>query len=183
MSPFDDANPTVPPPQGTKFSPPLDLTLDNVELVLDELRPMLQADGGDVKVISITDPQTGAPIVTLELVGACGTCPSSTQTMKMGLERKLLEYIPTIQAVKQSQPTGPPLTLDEVEVVLDTVRPFLKIAGGEIHIDLLEGETSVQPTVTLRMEGASRSLNSVKVEIGARIQRHFILPGLRVNWV
>jgi NifU-like domain len=57
----------------------LDLTWENVERVLDEMRPFLIQDGGNV-VISDID----GPVVKLELQGACGTCPSSTQTMKMG---------------------------------------------------------------------------------------------------
>ena len=57
----------------------LDLTWDNVEKVLDEMRPYLIQDGGNV-IISDID----GPVVKLELQGACGTCPSSTQTMKMG---------------------------------------------------------------------------------------------------
>lgn len=65
---------------------PLDLTWENVEAVLDEMRPYLIQDGGNV-VISEID----GPVVRLELQGACGTCPSSTQTMKMGLERGLRE--------------------------------------------------------------------------------------------
>lgn len=65
---------------------PLELTWENVEAVLDEMRPYLIQDGGNV-VISEID----GPVVRLELQGACGTCPSSTQTMKMGLERGLRE--------------------------------------------------------------------------------------------
>jgi Fe-S cluster biogenesis protein NfuA len=53
---------------------------------LDEMRGFLIQDGGNV-IISEID----GPVVRLELQGACGTCPSSTQTMKMGLERGLME--------------------------------------------------------------------------------------------
>lgn len=60
----------------------LDLTWDNVELVLDGLRCYLIQDGGNV-IISEID----GPVVKLELQGACGTCPSSTQTLKMGCVR------------------------------------------------------------------------------------------------
>ena len=52
---------------------PLDLTWDNVELVLDEMRPYLIQDGGNVAITDID-----GPVVLLELQGACGTCPSST---------------------------------------------------------------------------------------------------------
>jgi Fe-S cluster biogenesis protein NfuA len=57
----------------------LDLTWENVELVLDGMRHYLIQDGGNVIIDDID-----GPIVKLQLQGACGTCPSSTQTMKMG---------------------------------------------------------------------------------------------------
>ena len=65
------------------------LTLENVETVLDELRPFLMADGGNVEVVEID-----GPIVKVRLQGACGSCPSSTMTLKMGIERKMRESIP-----------------------------------------------------------------------------------------
>ncbi|CAJ1934326.1 unnamed protein product [Cylindrotheca closterium] len=156
---------------------PLELTWENVEAVLDEMRPYLIQDGGNV-VISEID----GPVVRLELQGACGTCPSSTQTMKMGLERGLREKIPEIQEVVQSMPEGPPLCDDEINVVLDGVRPFLQVAGGTIDIDRIEGEGSLQPTVWLEMKGSSASLNSVKLEIAQRLQRHFMMAGLQIQW-
>ncbi|NEP84705.1 MAG: NifU family protein [Okeania sp. SIO3B3] len=70
------------------------LTPENVEIVLDELRPYLMADGGNVELVEID----GA-VVNLKLQGACSSCPSSTMTLKMGIERKLREVIPEIVAV------------------------------------------------------------------------------------
>ena len=102
--------------------------------------------------------------------------------MKMGLERRLREKIPEIQEVIQAMPEGPTLCLDEVNVVLDGVRPFLQVAGGTIDCDSITGEGSVQPSINLRMEGSSASLNSVKLEIVQRLQRHFMMAGLRVEW-
>ena len=64
------------------------LTLENVEKVLDELRPFLMADG-NVEVVELD-----GPIVKVRLQGACGNCPSSTMTLKMGIERKMRESIP-----------------------------------------------------------------------------------------
>ena len=75
----------------------LALTPDNVETVLDELRPYLMADGGNVELVEID-----GPIVRLRLQGACGSCPSSTMTLKMGIERRLREYIPEIAEVEQA---------------------------------------------------------------------------------
>jgi Fe-S cluster biogenesis protein NfuA len=75
----------------------LALTSDNVEEVLDELRPYLMADGGNVELVEID-----GPIVRLRLQGACGSCPSSTMTLKMGIERRLREMIPEIAEVEQA---------------------------------------------------------------------------------
>jgi Fe-S cluster biogenesis protein NfuA len=75
----------------------LTLTPDNVETVLDELRPYLMADGGNVELVEIE-----GPIVRLRLQGACGSCPSSTMTLKMGIERRLREMIPEIAEVEQA---------------------------------------------------------------------------------
>jgi Fe-S cluster biogenesis protein NfuA len=75
----------------------LELTPDNVETVLDDLRPYLMADGGNVELVEID-----GPIVRLRLQGACGSCPSSTMTLKMGIERRLREYIPEISEVEQA---------------------------------------------------------------------------------
>ncbi|KAL7531953.1 hypothetical protein ACHAXR_004328 [Thalassiosira sp. AJA248-18] len=156
---------------------PLELTWDNVDMVLEEMRPYLLQDGGNVAISDID-----GPVVRLELQGECGTCPSSTQTMKMGLERKLKERIPEIQEVVQAMPDSPDLDKEQINIVLDSVRPFLQVAGGTIDVDTITGEGGVQPTVTLKMEGAAASLNSVKLEIAQRLQRHFMISGLRVEW-
>ena len=72
------------------------LTLENVEKVLDELRPFLMADGGNVEVVELD-----GPIVKVRLQGAGGSCPSSTMTLKMGIERKMRESIPEVSEVVQ----------------------------------------------------------------------------------
>ena len=102
--------------------------------------------------------------------------------MKMGLERKLRERIPEIQEVVQSLPNTPDLNEEQINVVLDSVRPFLQVAGGTIDVKSITGEGGLQPTITLKMEGAAASLNSVKLEIAQRLQRHFMISGLRVEW-
>ncbi|GAX16630.1 hypothetical protein FisN_23Lh241 [Fistulifera solaris] len=182
ISPFDDSD-NKSSTSSTKTATdidkgPLDLTWENVELVLDSMRSYLIQDGGNV-VISEID----GPVVRLELQGACGTCPSSTQTMKMGLERGLKERIPEIQEVVQKMPEGPELTDEQINVVLDGVRPFLQVAGGSIDIDRIEGKDGLQPAIFLNMRGSSASLNSVKLEIAQRLQRHFMMAGLRIEWV
>ena len=102
--------------------------------------------------------------------------------MKMGLERGLREKIPEIQEVVQSLPEGPELTDEQINIVLDGVRPFLQVAGGSIEIDRIEGVDGLQPTIWLDMRGSSASLQSVKLEIAQRLQRHFMMAGLRVEW-
>jgi Fe-S cluster biogenesis protein NfuA len=74
----------------------LDLTSENIEIVLDELRPYLLADGGNVELVEVE-----GPVVRLRLQGACGSCPSSAMTLRMGIERKLRETIPDIGEVEQ----------------------------------------------------------------------------------
>ncbi len=74
----------------------LTLTTENVENVLDELRPYLMSDGGNVELVEIE-----GPIVKLRLQGACGSCPSSAMTLRMGIERKLKEEIPEIDEIEQ----------------------------------------------------------------------------------
>ncbi|WP_404789661.1 NifU family protein [Altericista sp. CCNU0014] len=74
----------------------LELTRENVETVLDELRPYLMADGGNVELVEVE-----GPVVRVRLQGACGSCPSSTMTLKMGIERKLKDSIPEIGEVEQ----------------------------------------------------------------------------------
>ena len=74
----------------------LTLTTENVENVLDELRPYLMSDGGNVELVEIE-----GPIVRLRLQGACGSCPSSAMTLRMGIERKLKQEIPEIDEIEQ----------------------------------------------------------------------------------
>ena len=159
------------------FGDELSLTSENVEIVLDEMRPYLKADGGDVALAEID-----GPIVKLELQGACGTCPSSSMTMKMGLERRLKERIPEISEVIQSIPEAPDLNEEEIENVLNTVRPFLAVAGGKISVQSISGIGGLQPCINLKMDGSATSLQSVKVEIMQRIQRHF-MQSLRIEFV
>lgn len=67
-----------------------------VQDVLDKLRPFLLRDGGDCELVDVEDG-----IVKLRLLGACGSCPSSTITLKAGIERALLEEVPGIIEVEQ----------------------------------------------------------------------------------
>jgi Fe-S cluster biogenesis protein NfuA len=65
--------------------------------VLQLVRPALQADGGDVELVDVTDDG----IVSVRLKGACGSCPMATMTLKMGIERTLKDKIPGVKEVVQ----------------------------------------------------------------------------------
>jgi Fe-S cluster biogenesis protein NfuA len=69
---------------------------DKVETALNTVRPYLEADGGNVKIIEITDDMT----VKLEFVGACSSCPMSTMTFKAGLEDTIRRTVPEIKHVE-----------------------------------------------------------------------------------
>ena len=69
---------------------------DQVLKTIDVIRPALQADGGDI-VLRDVDEDTGK--VTVELVGACGTCPASTVTMRAGIERILRDRVEGVTEV------------------------------------------------------------------------------------
>jgi Fe-S cluster biogenesis protein NfuA len=62
---------------------------EKVEATLETIRPALQADGGDVELVNVEDG-----VVTVRLVGACGSCPMSTMTLRMGVERLLRKEVP-----------------------------------------------------------------------------------------
>ncbi len=70
---------------------------EKVENALAELRPMLQADGGDLELIDVTSDG----VVKVRLTGSCGCCPMSTYTLKLSIERKLREKIPEVKQVEQ----------------------------------------------------------------------------------
>ncbi len=63
--------------------------------VIDQVRPYLQQDGGDINFIEVTDDN----VVNVELTGACGSCPFSTMTLKNGVEATLRKVLPEIKEV------------------------------------------------------------------------------------
>lgn len=69
---------------------------EQVEKALDKIRPSLQADGGDVELVDVVDG-----VVKVKLTGACGGCPMSQMTLKMGIERLLKKEIPEVKEVVQ----------------------------------------------------------------------------------
>ena len=70
---------------------------EKVEEVLQQIRPHLQADGGDVELVDVEDG-----VVTVRLTGACNGCPMSQMTLKNGIERVLKENVPEVKTVESA---------------------------------------------------------------------------------
>lgn len=71
--------------------------MERIERALDQIRPAIRMDGGEVEVVDF-DAETG--LVSLKMLGACGGCPMSTMTLKMGIERALRQSVPEVKAVQ-----------------------------------------------------------------------------------
>ena len=69
---------------------------EKVEPVIERIRPMLQADGGDIELVDVEDDGT----VKVRLVGACAGCAMSQQTLKFGVERLLIKEVPEVKCVE-----------------------------------------------------------------------------------
>ncbi len=69
---------------------------EQLEKVLDEVRPMLRKDGGDVELIGVSDDG----VVLVKLTGACSGCPSASTTLRLGIEKAILEKVPGIKSVQ-----------------------------------------------------------------------------------
>ena len=69
---------------------------EEVKKALEEIRPMLQADGGDVELVEVKDG-----VVRLKLVGACSGCAMAKMTLKMGIEKRLKEKVPQVKEVEE----------------------------------------------------------------------------------
>ncbi len=68
---------------------------EKIEAALNEIRPMLEGDGGNVELVNATDDGK----VTVKLTGACGHCPMSQMTLRMGVERILRQRVPEVKEV------------------------------------------------------------------------------------
>nr|XP_043629204.1 nifU-like protein 3, chloroplastic [Erigeron canadensis] len=141
----------------------LPLTEENVEKVLDEVRPGLMADGGNVALHEID-----GLVVVLKLQGACGSCPSSTMTLKMGIETRLRDKIPEIMDVEQILDTETGLELNEenVEKLLAEIRPYLVGTGGGI----LEFVEIKDYNVKVRLAGPAAGVMTVRVALTQKLR-------------
>jgi len=79
----------TPTMKGTELS-------NRIEAALDSIRPYLEADGGNVRVLEFTSEQ----VLKLEFMGACGTCPMSTMTFKAGVEEAIKRTVPEIKRIE-----------------------------------------------------------------------------------
>jgi Fe-S cluster biogenesis protein NfuA len=128
VSPFEDS--TAEDPLPTVEGRVLVFNSENVDKVLDEVRPYLISDGGNVAVERVDDTEMN---VYLKLEGACGSCASSTVTMKMGIERVLRENFPDLNEVLQvededDKPTE--LTYQVVEDEVNRLKTAIVAMGG-----------------------------------------------------
>ena len=69
---------------------------EKVQAALDDIRPQLQADGGDIELVEVTDEG----VVKVRLVGACSGCPGAQMTLQMGVERVVKQRVPEVTAVE-----------------------------------------------------------------------------------
>ena len=139
-----------------------EFTVETVDKVLDEVRPYLIADGGNVAVVSVDESTMG---VTLALQGACGSCPSSTVTMKMGIERVLRENWPNLGAVMQSaseelEEADDTLTTDVVKEALEPIMPAIAGLGGKLAV--LSAEAGV---VRLEYSGPEKTKMGIQLSL------------------
>ncbi|GAB4818703.1 hypothetical protein N2152v2_005749 [Parachlorella kessleri] len=128
-----------------------------------QVRPYLMADGGNVEFVDID-----GPVVYLRLAGACGSCPSSLTTMTMGIKRRLMERIPEILDVQQieDQQQGLEMTADNIELVLDEIRPYLVgTGGGGLELVELDG-----PIAKVRITGPAANVMTVRVAVTQKLR-------------
>merc|ERR1712146_548883 len=146
LSPFEESTTTSPPPQGPTNRPDMELTAENVDRVLDEVRPYLIADGGNIEVVNV---DTDNRAIYLRLQGACGSCPSSTVTMKMGVERVLREKFSNLTTIEALAP----LVDDELAGLSDEERV------KKLTVSVTQKLEEVMPAI--RGLGADSKINNI----------------------
>ncbi|CAI5483186.1 unnamed protein product [Closterium sp. Yama58-4] len=135
----------------------VEMTVAAVDAALEAVRPYLIADGGNVEVAGISNG-----VVSVRLQGACGTCPSSTSTMKMGIEAELQRCFPTqLKEVVQVDVIDTSVTVASVDGHLDMLRPAISGFGGRVQVlEVNEAEGTCRvayegpPTVAMGIQAA-----------------------------
>jgi Fe-S cluster biogenesis protein NfuA len=83
-------------PDALSTTPATPSVRQRVQIIINQLRPLIQSDGGDLELIEVTEQG----VVRVRLHGACVGCPSSNVTLKMGIERNIREKVPEVTAVE-----------------------------------------------------------------------------------
>ena len=110
------------------------MTVESVDRCLEEVRPYLIADGGNVEVVQVEDGK-----VYLRLQGACGTCASSTTTMKMGIERAIQAAFATqLKEIIQLDASDTSTSIAAIDGLLNSLRPAIQGLGGSVEVLSLE---------------------------------------------
>lgn len=161
VSPFAEAVSDVPDVKR------LALTESNVEHVLDDVRPMLQADGGDVKLVGIAHGE-----IAVRLVGACGTCSAASTTLRMGIERALrAAFGDAMVALREVGGDGgsgrAPLSVESVDAVLDAeVRDAIAMLGGDVVVMAADAADGV---VSLRYKGPDQLAYGIELVVREKV--------------
>jgi Fe-S cluster biogenesis protein NfuA len=95
--PASNVSPTAP-----AAPPPVLSDEEKIRAIIEDIRPYLQHDGGDCEFVSYEDR-----VVNMRLHGACGSCPSSLYTLKMGIENAIREQVPEVEAVRNVDEPAP----------------------------------------------------------------------------
>lgn len=159
VSPFE-----MPPPATitTTMDEKIAFTKENVDKVLDEVRPYLISDGGNVSVERV---EVETRNVYLKLEGACGSCPSSTVTMQMGIERVLkekFENLGQVLQVEEGKEKPKELSFEMVAVEVNRINPAIMAMGGSVEIVSVDGESGI---VELKFTGASKVRSGLELAI------------------
>jgi len=153
-------------------SPSMEMNLENVDYVLDTIRPVLIQDGGNVAVVSVVDG-----VVAVRLEGACGSCASSSATMTHGIEAALRNsFGDQLKEVTQVAFTKP-ATLDAVNEHLALFKPALHRFSGDIEcVSVLDG------VATVMWKGPEVMYNSVVKALEDRFPSQLVRVE-RVAWM
>lgn len=165
---------------GAGAAAPRELTRENVETVLDEVRPFLVADGGNVAIVDVDAEEK---VISLALQGACGSCPSATVTMQMGIERRLREVWTDLKEVRPvddpmelaaaglmdeaeareaAEAAGDGLSAAKVKKALEPIAPAIQGMGGSVEVVEVDVDAGA---VTLRYDGPPRIAYGIELSL------------------
>ncbi|KAL0357189.1 UNVERIFIED_CONTAM: NifU-like protein 2, chloroplastic [Sesamum calycinum] len=121
-----------------------------------------------IKAVATPDSALELPLTAENVERACGSCPSAEMTMKMGIERRLMEKFPEVVAVEAvpDEETGLELNEENIEKVLEEIRPFLVgAAGGDLELVAIE-----EPIVKVRITGPAAGVMTVRVAVTQKLR-------------